>query len=385
MSIGVFSFILMLVFNLYSNPFQRPQVNSPEILADGKVAFRVEAPDAKSVKLSSSDIPNIWQGLDMTKNDSGTWEIQLDTLASGSYRYKFVVDSVLVVDPANLSTSESNEVMWSLIHIPGSKFMDSCNVLHGAVSEVNYSSKTLGRLRRMHVYTPPGYEAGKQQYPVLYLLHGAFDSDDSWSTVGRAGIILDNLIASGEAVPMIIVMPKGHTGPFNMGQALPGTEPFIEDFEKDIMPYIESNYRVLDGRSSHAVAGLSMGGWHTLNIFARNMDKFGYVGVFSSGIFDLMGANAGNAGSQKPWQEQYQDVLSDQELKKGLQLFWVAVGKEDFLIDTSDKTVKLLGDFGFNIVYKKTEGAHTWANWRDYLNEFAPQLFQSVSSQKADK
>ena len=175
-----------------------------------------------------------------------------------------------VIDPRSPSTSESNTNVWSLVYVPGSDFMDTKDVPHGAVAEVTYYSKSLKRFRRMHVYTPPGYESGEGKYPVFYLLHGASDCDDSWTSVGRAGFILDNLIAAGKAKPMVVVMPAGHTGPVHVPRRAAAhgrpRDEFIADFVNDIMPYAEKHYRVYTDRQHRAMAGLSMGGGQTLNI-----------------------------------------------------------------------------------------------------------------------
>jgi enterochelin esterase family protein len=356
-----------------------PRITSPEVAADGKVTFRILAAKAEAVRLAGSDIPGIGGGADMTKGADGVWEVTLGPIAPGAYRYNFNVDGVSVIDPRNPSTSESNSNTWSLVYVSGSDFMDTKEVPHGAVAEVAYYSKSLKRFRRMHVYTPAGYELGKGVYPVFYLLHGASDSDDSWSSVGRAGFIMDNLIAAGKAEPMVVVMPAGHTGPFTWGQGLPAANPFIEDLSKDIMPYIERNYRVHTDRGNRAIAGLSMGGGQTLTMLVEHMEKFGYAGVFSSGVFELMGRRRGNDGGDSggTWQERYGEVLKNDELKKGLELLWFATGKEDFLIETTRRTVGLLRENNFRVFYKETAGAHTWINWREYLNEFAPQLFRT--------
>jgi enterochelin esterase-like enzyme len=296
------------------------------------------------------------------------------------------MDGVSVIDPRNPVTSESNSNTWSLVYVPGSDFIDTKDVPHGAVAEVTYYSKALKRFRRMHVYTPPGYESGKGKYPVFYLLHGAFDCDDSWTTVGRAGFILDNLIADKKAEPMVVVMPAGHTGSFTFGQPLPKIDPFIEDFVHDIMPYVEKSYRVYTDRKNRAIAGLSMGGGHTLTLLVSHMDKFGYAGVFSSGVFELMGTRGRNPdpNSGPTWEQRYAETLKNVELKKELKLLWFATGKEDFLIETTRSTVELLRKYGFRIFYKETKGGHTWINWRNYLNEFAPLLFKTVPPEKAE-
>ena len=244
----------------------------------------------------------------------------------------------------------------------------------GRVAEVTYYSKSLQRIRRLHVYTPPGYDSGKGRFPVFYLLHGAFDCDDSWTSVGRAGFILDNLIAARKAKPMVVVMPAGHTGAFRFGMSF-GDE-FERDFVNDIMPLVEKRYRVHADRKNRALAGLSMGGAQTLNIGLAHLNQFAYLGVYSSGVFSLGGSRNTNAPAGPTWEEKNKAALDDAKLKKGLKLVWFATGKEDFLLRTSQATVEMLKKHGFDVVYKETEGAHTWINWRNYLNEFAPRLFQ---------
>ncbi|MBN1510168.1 MAG: hypothetical protein JW955_25195 [Sedimentisphaerales bacterium] len=356
-----------------------PRVISPEVFADRQVAFRILAPKAEVVRLSGSDIPGIGQGAEMKKDPNGVWETKIGPIESGAYRYSFNVDDVTVIDPRNPATSESNANTWSLVYVPGADFMDTKDVPHGAVAEVTYFSRSLKRFRRMHVYTPPGYESGQDKYPIFYLLHGAFDCDDSWTSVGRAGFILDNLIAAGKAKPMVVVMPAGHTGPFMFrprgGSSRPVDE-FIPDFLDDIMPYAESHYRVYADQAHRAIAGLSMGGGHTINIAFPNPGKFAYIGVFSSGIFGIAGGGPGGAAPAGPtWQEQHKDVLDSADAKKGIKLVWFATGKDDFLVRTSQASVEMLRKHGFEVVYKETDGAHTWINWRNYLSEFAPQLF----------
>jgi enterochelin esterase family protein len=199
---------------------------------------------------------------------------------------------------------------------------------------------------------------------------------DSWSSVGRAGFILDNLIAAKKAKPMVVVMPAGHTGPFTFGRGGLPMDEFVKDFNGDILPYIEKNYRVHTNRANRAIAGLSMGGAHTLSIAFPQLEKFAYVGVFSSGVFGIAGGGMGGAPQGPNWEEQNKEKLDNADLKKDLRLVWFATGKEDFLIETSRATVAMLKKHGFDVVYNETDGAHTWINWRNYLNEFAPQLFQ---------
>jgi enterochelin esterase-like enzyme len=352
-------------------------VQSIYVAPDGMTTLRIYAPDAKEVKIGGTDIPEVFRNKTAVKQASGVWEVTTGPLPPGAYRYTFVVDNISTMDPRNPSVSESNANSWSLLYVPGADFMEIKNVPHGAVAEVTYYSNTLNKFRRMHVYTPPGYENGSQKYPVFYLLHGAFDCDNSWPTVGRAGFIMDNLIASAKAVPMIMVMPAGHTGPFTFGAppANPARDEFSEDFLNDIKPYIEKHYRVLTGRENRALAGLSMGGMQSLNIAIPHLEDYSAFGVFSSGVFELGGMNF-MRGSGPSWEERNMKMLDNKELKKGLIHVWFATGKEDFLIQTSRNTVELLKKHGFDVEFHETSGAHTWTNWREYLNQFAPLLFK---------
>jgi enterochelin esterase-like enzyme len=367
---------------------QGPQVISPEIAADRRVTFRILAPKAETVRLAAGDIPGNGQGAELTKGTNGVWEVTLGPIEPGAYRYNFDVDGLSVIDPRSPSISESNNYVSSLVYVPGSDLMDTKDVPHGAVSSVTYYSKSLEKFRRMHIYTPPGYESGKGKYPVFYLLHGASDSDQSWISVGRAGFILDNLIAANRVTPMIVVLPAGHTRAFRMGRrsdasaegapSRPPVDEFVRDFVSDIMPSVEKHYRVYTDRRHRAIAGLSMGGGQTLNIAIPNLDKFAYVGVYSSGIFGIVPGRGGaftNATGPK-WEEQHQADLDNAKRKKGLKLLWFSTGKEDFLIDTSRATVDMLKRHGFNPIFNESPGAHTWINWRNYLIEFTPQLFQ---------
>ena len=361
---------------------QPAPVISPEVSADRKVTFRILAPAAEAVKLNGGDIPGSGQGRPMTKGENGVWEVTVGPLEPGAYRYTFNVNGLAVVDPRNPAHSESNNNVWSMVAVAGSDFMDASNVPHGAVAALTYYSTSLQRNRRMTIYTPPGYEAGKDKYPVFYLLHGSSDSDASWSTVGRAGFIADNLISSKKAKPMIIVMPAGHTATaaFRGG----GVDEFLADFNQDIMPYVEKHYRTIADRNHRAIAGLSMGGSQTLNIAIPHLNQFAYVGVYSSGLIGSFGPPRPIAPGAPPppprngatWEKDHLAQLDDAAAKKGLKLFWFATGKDDGLITTTQKTVELLKTHGFNPVMKESAGGHTWLNWRDYLNEFTPQLFQ---------
>jgi enterochelin esterase-like enzyme len=348
--------------------------------ADKKVTFKIFAPNAKQVVLGGTDIPNLMKDGKMTKQENGVWEVTVGPLEPGAYRYNFNVDGVWVIDSRSSSISESNMNIWSLVYIPGSDYMETKDVPRGSITEVTYFSKSLNRFRRMHVYTPPGYEKNNVNYPVLYLLHGMFDGDDSWTTVGRAGFILDNLIADKKAVPMIVVMPAGHTGPFRFGipfdTSSKNVDMFVEDFVNDIKPYIEKNFHILTGKENTAIAGLSMGGAQTLDIAIPHLDEYAYFGVFSSGVFGITGGISFGPNTGSTWESRNRNNLDDTKLKEGLKLVWFATGRDDFLLGTSKATVKTLQNHGFNVVFKESLGGHTWNNWRDYLHEFAQQLFR---------
>jgi enterochelin esterase family protein len=359
-----------------------PQVVSPVVGEDRHVTFRILAPHAEAVRLSGGDIPGNGPGAPMTKGENGIWEVVMGPIDPGAYRYNFNVDGVATIDPRNPAISESNTNVWSLVYVPGADFMDTKDVPHGAVAAVTYWSSSLKRFRRMHVYTPPGYELGKEKLPVFYLLHGAGDCDEAWTSVGRAGFILDNLIAAKKAKPMIVVMPAGHTSTagFGGGRGAGGQDEFVNDFVTDIMPYAESHYRVIADRAHRAIAGLSMGGSQTLNIAIPHLDKFAYIGVYSSGLIGAFGGGRGGTAAPAPqgptWEEQHKAELDNAAAKKGLKLLWFSTGVDDRLITTTKATVDMLKKHGFNPVFKESPGAHTWINWRNYLNEFAPQLFQ---------
>jgi enterochelin esterase family protein len=355
-------------------PINRPQppqtpnstLVSPEV-ANGAVTLRLYAPNAQKVVVGGSDMVNPASPPALTKAENGVWSVTLNP-PPGTYRYNFNVDGIGVADPRNPQTSSTNTTVMSLAHIDGSPAgEDRRDVPHGQLSEIYYTSPDFPEGRRMHVYTPPGYEKGSQSYPVFYLLHGAGDSDDSWSTVGRANFIMDNLIADGRAVPMIVVMPHGHVPPRAGVDAIPGirgdptADPFTRDFVEGVMPYVESHYRVKRNAQSRAIAGLSMGGGQTLNIGLTNLDKFRYMGVYSSGFFtDVM-------------QQRHAAQIAK---AKDLKLLYIACGKDDFVKPYNDYTLALFDYHGVKYVHHETGGGHTWDNWRNYLHDFAPRLFR---------
>lgn len=358
-----------------------PPVVSPEVRSDRRIVFRLRAPEITAARVIGGDIPGIGRG-EMSKDDDGVWSLTTDPVPAGAYRYVFEVGGVRGTDGRNPATSESNNTTWSLVVVPGSEAFDTRNVPHGAVAEVTYHSETLGRFRRLHVYTPPGYESGSSRLPVLYLLHGAGDSDDSWTTVGRAGIIVDNLIAAGSSAPMIVVMPAGHTQLDGQGSmSADGTDEFVAELMDDIVPLVEGRYRVLTDRAHRAIAGLSMGGHQSLNAAIAHPESFAYVGVFSSGLIRAFGDPEPDGAPPlsdvgREWETRHATALDDAEARAGLRRLWFATGDDDFLLNTTLGTVELLERHGFEPEFKRTAGGHTWLNWRDYLAEFVPMLFK---------
>jgi enterochelin esterase-like enzyme len=355
-------------------------VRSPEVDADHKVTFRLFAPQARQVMLQAEGrdaTPGITpdqlkkesEQSEMTKAADGLWSIQIGPIQPGVYRYTFLVDGVQTTDPRNPLSSESLNFVRSMYEVPGAPFLEyRADVPHGAISSVWYESASVGGLRRMHVYTPPGYEHDSRKYPVLYLLHGGGDTDDSWPTVGRAGAILDNLIAERRAVPMIVVMPAGHVSPefqLRTGQNTMGHDKFNEDLSGSVIPYVDNNYRTVADRDHRALAGLSMGGLQTLDISLSRSDLFAYVGVFSSGWFP-----------ETRDEEERTDLAHYKSSGQPFRLYWIGVGKYDIANANSAATVDLLKKYGVAPNTKETGGYHAWTNWRDYLHEFAAEIFR---------
>jgi enterochelin esterase family protein len=355
--------------------FSAPAYKSPEPLPDGRVTFRLCAPDAAKVALGSSDnddiAPNSFMGgtgRPMTKDDKGLWSVTTpNPLAPDTYRYFFYVDGARLPDPAALEYSLERSNVDSLVEVPGPAGDYQTyhpNIPHGNVAKIEYWSEPLGILRRMHVYTPPGYEKDGKSYPVLYLVHGAGDSDDSWGTVGRANNILDNLIAAGKTKPMIVVMPNGHTPDRpNLDPAAMLQNPdFSNDFLKVVIPYIDKNYRTIANADNRAMAGLSMGGAHTIQNGLPHPELFHYIGVFSI---------TGGGGEY--------EKANDATLKKAataMKLVYYAYGREDFVARNSDQLKGTLNKYGIKFTLHETGGGHSWINWREYLNDFTPRLFK---------
>jgi enterochelin esterase-like enzyme len=343
-----------------------PSIRSVEVLPDRQVTFRISAPQATSVRFTSSDT-NPGPRSRMTKDDNGVWETTIGPLEPGAYRYNFVVDGVSTTDPQNSSISESNTHVQSLMVVPGNELMDTKDVPRGAVAQITYYSKSLGRFRRMHIYTPPGYEKNQEKYPILYLVHGYNDNDNAWSTVGRAGFILDNMIAVGKVKPMVVVMPALHTTTdmsrvrLPRGRIAEGEQPddeFSRDFLNDIMPYAETHYRVLTDRSHRAMAGLSMGGMATRRITMSNLDKFSHICILSG-------------GSIAP--SEVSDMAS---FKQNVKVLFVSYGGTENGA-AARANVEAMKEAGVNSVwYESPKTGHDWITWRRSLIQFAPLLFQ---------
>lgn len=360
-------------------PTPNDTLHSPEVGPDGHVTFRLYAPDAHQVSLHAEGLeatPNITPqeiakngaGSAMTRGANGVWSIDFGPIQPGVYRYTFSVDGVQTTDPRNPVSSQSLNSVRSMYEVPGASFLEyKPDIPHGAIASVWYPSIVTGSLRRMHVYTPPGYGIGSEHYPVLYLLHGGGDTDDSWPTVGRAGAILDNLIAEHKAAPMIIVMPAGHISrdfQLRAGLNTMGHDAFNEDLVRSIIPYIDKNYHTVEDRDHRALAGLSMGGLQTLTISLTNSGTFSYIGVFSSGWFPQMRGEVEKT-----------DLARYKANGLPFKLYWVGAGKYDIANANSAASVELLKKYGINPLTHDSGGFHAWNNWRDYLALFAPQLF----------
>lgn len=357
-----------------------PQVVSPEINPDNTVTFRLQAPKAVKVQVAGDFIgsPGI---AEMTEVD-GVWEYTTEPLAPELYSYSFIVDGLVIRDPANVYMNRDVASVTNIFIVGGGRadLYKVNDVPHGTVSRIWYHSPTLNMDRRMTVYTPAGYDRNrKQKYPVFYLLHGAGGDEEAWMALGRTAQVMDNLIAQGNAEPMIVVMTNGNAGEqaaageSHEGFRKPGMQQrgmmdggFEASFP-DVVNYIEKNFRVYKDKSHRAVAGLSMGGFHSLHISRYYPDMFDYVGLFSAAIFPREGSS--------PVYSNIEQTLDVQFAKKPA-LYWIAIGKSDFLYDANVKYRKLLDSKGYPYVYFENEDGHIWRNWRIYLTEFVPQLFK---------
>lgn len=334
---------------------QRQRLVSPEIKPDRTVIFRFHAPRAHQVCIAVEDLDGVRL---LQLGEKGIWSISLGPFEPEIYSYSFLVDGVRTVDPRNGHIKIGTGTAYSLFDIPGDPplFYDEQPVARGTVHLHRYDSKSLGVTRGLNVYTPPGYFKDlKTSFPVLYLLHGSGDNERGWSTIGRANVILDNLLAENKAVPMIVVMPNGHA------PRIEGIEnPFAVDLLEDVIPFVETHYRVKTETGSRALAGLSMGGFQTLDIGIGHLDLFGWLGVFSGGINDGYAKTHGG--------------FLDSANRK-LDLFWVGIGKTDFLWERNENLLSLLREKNVKHISHTSEGGHTWKNWRAYLHKFFQLLF----------
>ena len=345
---------------------QPPAYLSPEVHADHRVTFRILAPEAKAVTLRAEWLGN--QALPLAKDEKGLWSVTTPPASPDLYWYHFVVDGVKTIDTRNPLLKTGARSMDSAVDIKGDAAAHHAlrNVPHGTVHVELYPSTATGGLRRLHVYTPPGYEAGRGQYPVLYLLHGAGDTDREWTSYGRANLIADNLLADGKIKPLIIVMTDGHPAdPGDPALRARNTELFTKDLLESVMPFVEKKYRIDARRERRALAGLSMGGGQTLAAGLKSLDRFSHLGVFSMGI------------RGEGFDKEHAEFLKNPAASNArLKLFWIACGKDDFVWESAVRLHETLEKAGIRHTWRPTEGAHTWPVWRRYLNEMLPLLFQ---------
>ena len=342
---------------------RRQSIISPEVHRDRRVTFRLRAPQAKLVTVNAG----FAQGNQpMKKDGNGLWSITLGPIDPGIYEYTFLVDGLQIVDPSNCWLKVWLRNAKNLVEIPGDEpmFYEQQQVPHGTVHIHKYQSKSLGIPRQLYLYTPPGYETNRDtRYPVLYLFHGFGDSEDAWTGVGRANLIMDNLIAASKARPFIIVMPYGHTpsSPPVM-RSIGRYEAYEKDLIEDIIPFVQKCYRVSTEQKNRAVTGLSMGGGQSLTIGLGNLDLFGWVGAFSSAV---------------PEGQKLEELLTEPEsINEKLELLWIGCGRKDFLFESNQKFLERLKTEKIKHLSHITEGAHEWRIWRNYLNELAPLLFK---------
>ncbi len=346
-----------------------PPLISPEVQADNRVTFRFRAPNVKEAVVSLEGAP---KPLPMQKDDQGVWSVTTNPLPPDYYGYAFIADGVTLFDPSNYAIKPNFLYRASEVHVPGpaSLSWETADVPHGEIHHHFYKSGIVGDYRDFFVYTPPGYDPrGKQSYPVLYLLHGFSDDASAWSAVGRANVILDNLIAQGKAKPMLIVMPLGYGAPEVLlpnsgGPAISqrNLDKFREALLNEVIPRVEASYLVNKDRNARAIAGLSMGGAESLLTGLNNPKQFAWIGAFSSG------------GMPEELDKEFPGLSS--EIAERLHLLWIACGTDDRLIDINRKFRAWLASKGIKHADIETSGAHTWMVWRRNLTEFSSLLFR---------
>jgi enterochelin esterase family protein len=349
---------------------QAPQrIVSPEVHPDKRVTFRLRAPNANEVLLAREGAERVA----MQKDDQGVWSVTTPPLEPDLYGYSIVVDGVGIIDPSNPLMKPNILNTQSMVHVPGPSSLpwEINDVPRGSVHRQFYKSGIVGDQRDFYVYTPPGYDpSARMLYPVLFLLHGFSDDASGWTSVGQAHVIFDNLIAAKKAKPMVVVMPLGYgapeiltrSGPRDAGMWQRNVDRFGEATLKEVLPMVERMYRVSKERRQRAIAGLSMGGAQSLVTGLNALDRFAWVGAFSSG------------GLGENFAETFAKL--DAKANDQLQLLWIACGKEDRLIDGNRKFIEFLKSRDVRHTWIETPGAHTWRVWRRYLAEFTPLLFQ---------
>jgi len=340
-----------------------PPIISPEILPNGGVTFRLRATNATGVKVAGQFGPEA----KLSKDERGLWSVTVPSVPAGVHEYRFIVDGLNVIDPQNSAIKPQRWPGSSILHVPANPpaAWDVQDIPHGAIHVHTYKSRALDTFRRIVVYTPPGAEKARG-LPVLYLSHGYSDNEQTWTVHGKAHWIMDSLIRQKKAVPMIIVMPDGHALPPGVGgfeQYGPANSAALcRELVEDILPLVESTYKVAARPRSRAFAGLSMGGHHALTVAINHHDKFNWIGAFSSAPPPT---NSIAAGLNAP-----------EAMNKNLRLFWIACGEKDSLIQRNKDFAALLKSKRIHHEYVETEGDHSWPVWRRYLVEFAPKLFR---------
>ena len=377
-------FLLISVLSLQAQenlPFgQNREIISPEIHADNSVTFRLMAPNTDQVSVTGDFLAQK-EPAKMTKDADGVWSYTTRPLPSELYTYAFNVDGLLVNDPNNVYYRRDVASVLNVLLIGGGQgdLYKVNRVPHGTVAKRWYESPGNHMTRRITIYTPPGYEENDKSYPVLYLLHGMGGDEEAWMTLGRASQILDNLIAQNKAKPMIVVMPNGNVaqeaapGESSLGFykpqfQLPHTmDGKYEETFHEIIRFVDAQYRTIPEKKGRAIAGLSMGGFHTLHISGYYPDTFDYMGLFSAAIMP-------DKNVQSKVYDHFDQTLAAQK-ENGFELYWIAIGKDDFLYKANADFRKKLDAMEFPYIYRESEGGHTWRNWRIYLSEFLPQLF----------
>ncbi len=365
--------------------FGGQQINSPEINPDNSVTFQLLAPNADEVKLSGDWMKPegmVPASVAMTKGDKGVWSYTTEPLGSELYSYSFSVDGLKTTDPNNPFLIRDVASVTNIFIVGGGQadLYKVNDIPHGTIAKRWYDSPGLGMDRRITIYTPPGYESSNEKYPVLYLLHGAGGDEEAWISLGRSAQILDNLIAQGKAQPMIMVMPNGNViqdaapgegskgfykPQFMIEKTMDGT---YEANFMDIVKFVESNYRVKADKAHRAIAGLSMGGFHSYHISRYYPNMFDYVGLFSAALMPREDATG----------KVYNDIdgTLKKQMENGYKLYWIGIGKEDFLYKANQEYRQKLDSMGMKYTYMETDGGHIWKNWRVYLSVYAPLLFK---------